>query len=60
MKDAEESYTWNSNYAKAYYITAKLYLLKNDWHLALKNIMIATSIDPNQPDFKKLESEIKI
>jgi hypothetical protein len=30
MKDAEESYTWNANYAKAYYITAKLFLMKND------------------------------
>ena len=39
---------WNPNYAKAYYIMAKLFLLKNDKYQALKNIKIATSIDPNQ------------
>jgi tetratricopeptide (TPR) repeat protein len=48
VKDAEESYMWNPNYAKAYYIMAKLFLLKNDKYQALKNIKIATSIDPNQ------------
>lgn len=59
MKDAEESFMWNPNYAKAYYIVAKLYLLKDDGNQALKNIQIATSIDPNQQDFIKLRDEIK-
>jgi len=38
MKDAEESFMWNPNYAKAYYIVAQLYLLKDDGNQALKNI----------------------
>ena len=59
MKDAEESFMWNPNYAKAYYIVAKLYLLKDDVKKALENVKIATSIDPNQQDFIKLYDEIK-
>ena len=30
MKDAEESFSWNPNYAKAYYIVAKLLYLKKN------------------------------
>ena len=59
MKDAEESFMWNPNYAKAYYIVANLYLLKDDVNKALENVKIATSIDPNQQDFIKLYDEIK-
>jgi hypothetical protein len=38
MKDAQESFMWNPNYAKAYYILAKLFFEKKDLEKALYNI----------------------
>jgi hypothetical protein len=49
----------NPNYAKAYYIQAKLHFIKENNSVALKNILIAKSLDSKNVDFEKLEEKIE-
>ena len=42
LEDAKESYMWNPNYAKSYYIIAKLHFLDEIYDKALENILFAS------------------